>query len=55
MVGDYEEYRKYGCLRYPLLKVGKYDLRCEVVIVDDDDELIMNNNQLRIAGAFMCR
>ena len=21
MVQDYEEYRKYGCLRYPLLKV----------------------------------
>ena len=23
MVRDYEEYRSYGCLRYPLLKVGE--------------------------------
>ena len=26
MVKDYEEYRKYGCLRYPLLKVGYFGI-----------------------------
>lgn len=25
MVKDYEEYRKYGCLRYPLLKVLNFN------------------------------